>query len=101
MAKDSRHEIEDLDEELQIITMVDDETGEEVEFVVIDSRQKGDNKYLLVVESEYADDDEAEAAILKVTEETDVDVICSYIESDEEFEEAASLFDGEDYEVEY
>ena len=90
-----------LDEELEIITMVDDETEEEIEFVVIDRKQMNDTEYILVVESKNVDDDEAEAAILKVVSETDNDITYSIIEDDDEFNAAAALFESDDYDVEY
>lgn len=90
-----------LDEELEIITMVDDETEEEIEFVVIDRKQMNGTEYILVVESKNVDDDEAEAAILKVVSETDNDITYSIIEDDDEFNAAAALFESDDYDVEY
>ena len=93
--------IEDLDEEMEIITMIDDETEEEIEFVVIDRKKMNDTEYILVIESKDIDDDEAEAAILKVVSESEDDITYAVIEDDEEFEAAAGLFASEDYEVEY
>ena len=90
-----------MDEELEIITMIDDETGEEIEYVVIDRKQMNGTEYILVVESENANEDEAEAAILKVVNETDSDIIYSIIEDDDEFNAAASIFESDDYDVEY
>ena len=107
--------IEDLDEEMEVITMVDDETGEEwsgtyqkldetgeeIEFVVVDRKEHNGAEYILVVESKDIDDDEAEAAILKVVNESEEDITYSVIEDDDEFEAAAGLFESDDYDVEY
>ena len=60
-----------------------------------------DTEYILVIESKDIDDDEAEAAILKVVSESEDDITYAVIEYDEEFEAAAGLFESEDYEVEY
>ena len=40
MSMNLGNNIEDLDEEMEIITMIDDETEEEIEFVVIDRKKK-------------------------------------------------------------
>ena len=93
--------IEDLDEEMEVITMIDDETGEEIEFVVVDRKGLTGAEYILVVESSDIDDDEAEAAILKVVNESEEDITYSVIEDDDEFEAAAGLFESDDYDVEY
>ena len=93
--------IEDLDEEMEVITMVDDETGEEIEFVVVDRKEHNGAEYILVVESKDIYDDEAEAAILKVVNESEEDITYSVIEDDDEFEAAAGLFESDDYDVEY
>ena len=101
MSDEFGNNIEDLDEEMEIITMIDDETEEEIEFVVIDRKKMNDTEYILVIESKDIDDDEAEAAILKVVSESEDDITYAVIEDDEKFEAAAGLFEGEDYEVEY
>ena len=90
-----------IEDEMEIITMIDDETEEEIEFVVIDRKKMNDTEYILVIESKDIDDDEAEAAILKVVSESEDDITYAVIEDDEEFEAAAGLFESEDYEVEY
>ena len=90
-----------LDEELEVITMIDDETEEEIEFVIIDRKQMNGTEYILVVESKNADDDEADASILKVSSETNDDITYSVIEDDDEFNAAVALFESDDYDVEY
>ncbi len=90
-----------LDEELEVITMIDDETEEEIEFVIIDRKQMNGTEYILVVESKNADDDEADASILKVASETNDDITYSVIEDDDEFNAAVALFESDDYDVEY
>ena len=101
MSDEFDNNIEDLDEEMEVITMIDDETEEEIEFVVIDRKTMKNTEYILVIESADIDDDEAEAAILKVVSESDDDITYSVIEDDKEFEAAAGLFESDDYDVEY
>jgi len=91
----------DMDEEMSVITMTDDETGEEIEFVVIDRKNYKGTEYILVIESKNIDDDEAEAAILKVVGESEEDITYSVINDDAEFDAIAGLFNSDDYEVEY
>ena len=98
---DEFKEMDEMDDEMEVITMIDDETEEEIEFVVIDRKTLKDTEYLLVVESCNIDDDEAEAAVLKVVSESDEDITYSVIEDDDEFEAAAALFESDEYDVEY
>lgn len=98
---DEFNNIEDLDEAMEIITMIDDETEEEIEFVVIDRKTLDGTEYLLVIESCDIDNDETEAAVLKVVSESEEDITYSVIDDDAEFEAAAALFESEDYDVEY
>ena len=92
--------IDDLDEELEIITVTDDEIGEEIEFVVVDMKIYNEVQYMLVIESQNIDDDEAEAAILKVVNESGDEVTYGFIEDDEEFDKVAALFESDEYDVE-
>ena len=39
------------DDDMEVVTMIDDETGEEVEFVVIDRREMNGMEYILVIDS--------------------------------------------------
>ena len=86
---------------MEVINMIYDVTEEEIEFVVIDRKELNGTEYLLVIESAYIDDDEAEAAILKVVNETEQDITYSVIDDDDEFDAAAALFESDDYDVEY
>ncbi len=98
---DEFDKVDDMEEEMSVITMTDDETGEEIEFVVIDRKNYKGTEYILVIESKNIDDDEAEAAILKVVGESEEEITYSVIDDDEEFETVAELFDSEEYDVEY
>ena len=94
-------ERDDMDEEVPVITMVDDETGEETECVVIDRISNNGAEYMLVIESHYIDDDEADAKILKVVGETEDDITYSVVDDGEEFEAVAALFGNDEYDVEF
>ena len=100
MAEDFE-KMDGLDEEMEVITMIDDETNEEIEFVVIDRKAIDKTEYILVIESCNIEDDEAEAAILKVVNETEDDIVYAIIEDDAEFDAAAALFESDEYDVEY
>lgn len=86
--------------EFETVTMTTEE-GEEVEFSIIDNVACGGERYLLVVETEFMDDDETEALILKETSINTDDVTYELVEDDAEFDRVADLFQqkGEDYEV--
>ena len=94
-------ERDDMDEEVPVITMVDDETGEETECVVIDRISNNGAEYMLVIESQYIDDDEADAKILKVVGETEDDITYSVVDDGEEFEAVAAPFGNDEYDVEF
>ncbi len=94
--------MEDLkDDEFEIITMTDDETGENIDFAVIDYTVFGGNEYVLVVEAEFIDDEESEAAILKKVVENGQEFY-ALVEDDKEFDAVADLFsiEGEEYDIE-
>lgn len=56
---------------------------------------------MLVIESQYIDDDEADAKILKVVGETEDDITYSVVDDGEEFEAVAALFGNDEYDVEF
>ena len=94
--------MEDLrEDEFEIITVTDDETGEDIDFAIIDSIIFGGNEYVLVVEAEFIDDEESEAAILKKCVK-DGEEFYALVEDDTEFDAVADLFDaeGEEYDIE-
>ena len=94
--------MEDLrEDEFEIITVTDDETGEDIDFAIIDSITFGGNEYVLVVEAEFIDDEESEAAILKKCVK-DGEQFYALVEDDTEFDAVADLFEaeGEEYDIE-
>jgi len=92
---------EDDFEEFETI-MLTDEDGEEVEFAVIDAVEAEGQSYILVLEAELLDDENAEAMILKKTAEDGEDVNYELIEDDAEFDKVAELFQNanDEYDVE-
>lgn len=86
--------------EFETVVMTD-EDGVEVEFSIIDHVSNGTGRYLLVVETELLDDEEAEALLLKEVSIDAEDITYEMIEDDAEFDRVAELFaqKGEDYEV--
>lgn len=93
---------DDLEDEFETVIMKDDDTGEDIEFVIIDFVEEGTIRYLLVIESELIDDDEAEAILLKQTDDDNEELIYSLVEDDEEFDRIAVLFQQKsgEYDVE-
>ncbi len=92
---------DEFEEEFETI-MLTDENGDEVEFAVIDALELDGNSYILVLEAEFIDDEEASAMILKKTEEEGDEVSYELIEDDEEFDKVAEAFQNgnDDYDVE-
>lgn len=89
------------EEEFETIVMTDDD-GNETEFSIIDFVEHNNTRYLLVIESEYMDDENAEATILKeISTDNDI-VVYKSLDSEEEFDIVASLLQekSEEYDVE-
>lgn len=88
-------------EEFETI-MLTDEEGEEVEFAVIDAVESEGQSYILVLEADLLDDENAEAMILKKTAEDGEEVNYELIEDDAEFDKVAELFQNanDEYDVE-
>lgn len=82
---------EDLENEFEIVSM-EDENGNEIEFVIIDNVMSERNRYLLVMESSLMDEEEADAIILKEIAIGADDVTYEWVEEDEEFERISALF---------
>jgi putative Holliday junction resolvase len=97
--KKGEHAMEQFDED--IITMLGD-NGEEQRYVVMDEKEYNGSKYLLVVEEDARDDDDAEASIIKAVDFDSEDEIYEFLEDDDEFNTVAELFqENEDYDIEF
>lgn len=67
------------------------ETGEEIQFFIIEETRVNNTNYLLVTESE--EDDEAEAYILKdISGEESEDAIYEIVEDDDELAAVSKIF---------
>lgn len=81
--------------EADIITLTDDETGENTDYMVVDGVEHNDNLYLALVEAEHADDDECEFIILKcITGEDQTDDTLVTIDDEDEFNTVLKLFEA-------
>ncbi|WP_341877416.1 DUF1292 domain-containing protein [Defluviitalea saccharophila] len=84
------------------IFLTDDETGEEVEFEIIDAVEEDGERYILVVPVE-EEGDEDEALILKDISENDDEAVYQLIDDEEELVRAAQYFiDADnDYDIDF
>jgi len=84
------------------IFLTDDETGEEVEFEIIDAVEEDGARYILVVPVE-EEGDEDEALILKDISENDDEAVYQLIDDEEELVRAAQYFiDADnDYDIDF
>ncbi len=105
VANDEKNDFDDFDDlddyTPEIITLTD-EDGEQVNFIIIDSAEHNGVEYLLVVDEEFADDDDADALILKNVGEQDDEVVYEFIENDDEFNLIVKLFEqkSDEYDIE-
>ena len=82
-------------EEINRITFIDEETGEEILFEIIDEVVLEGVKYLLVV------DEDDISTILKQLGETEEDIEYTLVEDEDEFKKAATEFmASEEYDIE-
>jgi len=91
-------------EDYPIINMEDDETGEKIEFIVMDSINVDGKNYFLVVESENLYDDNVEALLLRQESSLDEDEITYTItEDDIEFKKVINLLNesNDDYDIQF
>ena len=73
------------------IKFFDNETGEELEFFVIEETRINNMNYLLVTDSE--EDEEADAYILKdLSKESDAEAIYEFVDDDDEIEFVGNIF---------
>ncbi|MBQ8495873.1 MAG: DUF1292 domain-containing protein [Clostridia bacterium] len=77
--------------ETEIVTLVDDETGKEVEFEVIATLEFQGNVYYALLPLE--DNEKEEYVILKLEKDENGEDVLSTIDDDEEFDLVADAFD--------
>ncbi|MEG0014708.1 MAG: DUF1292 domain-containing protein [Cellulosilyticaceae bacterium] len=81
--------------ETEKILFVDETTGEEIEFEVIDELLVDEKRYLLVV------DEDDEATILKEISEADDTIEYALVEDENEFQRVTLLFmESDEYDIE-
>ncbi len=61
-----------------------DETNEEVTFCILANTQYNDMAYVLVIDDQDVDSDDADVYILKATEVDDIDVYYDIVDDDDE-----------------
>lgn len=89
--------------ECSTIIMKDEETGEDIELIIIDYVEFNNQNYFLVTEAESFDsDDDFEALILKESQESGEDSIYSIVEDDNELKQIIKLFEEstDEYDIE-
>ncbi len=92
---------DDFDDDAVDTIIMTDENGEDIEFVIVDQVTMDGTNYILVVESEFVDDVDSEAEILKEVSQEGEESIYEVIEDDEEFAKVAELFaENDDYDIE-
>ena len=77
------------DEQAPVFTLTDEETGEELDFILLAHAEIDGNLYYALEPA--ADNEAEEYVILKVFEDGD-DIVLESIEDDEEFEKAEDYF---------
>lgn len=88
MADNEKNFNEELDEEIPVLTLTDEETGEEKDFELVAQATIDEKLYYALIPVE---DDGDEYVILRVTEDGD-DIILDSIEDDDEFEKVEDYF---------
>lgn len=98
---ENENELFDEDsEEFEVLTFSDEETGEDIDFVIIDTAQTEDCAYLLVIAAEDFEDDEPVASIVKEFKDSDGEMVYEMVEDEEEFNKASELFkDNDDFDI--
>jgi hypothetical protein len=71
------------------ITFIDDETGENVDFIVEEEIKLNNNKYLFVTE---VDDEESFLILKDTSKEEDIESIYKIVENEEELSEVLEKF---------
>ncbi len=72
-----------------IITLIDEETGEKKEFEVVATLKINDTEYAILLPT---DEDTDEGLVFKVVKENGEEIL-QYVDNDEEIEEVAKAYD--------
>ena len=96
--------VDDLinDDETYDVLVMTDENGNDVQYFVVDGIEVDGTNYILVVDSEqYNDDDaETEAFLLKETNADGEDALYEFVEDDNEYQKVVVLLQDNDTEYE-
>ncbi|MDR1532688.1 MAG: DUF1292 domain-containing protein [Clostridiales bacterium] len=86
---------DEYDDDVEIITMRDD-NGEEEDYAVIDCATDGDVNYVLLTRADdlFGEKTEVEAVIVKEIRSEGDDIVYESINDDAEFSRILALFDG-------
>lgn len=97
---DNLFDDEDLKDDVDIIVLIDEDTGLDVEFAVFDSIKHNGQTYILAVEVELMDEEEPDACILKQVGDGD-DLNYVLVDDGDEFDAVSELFseNGEEYDI--
>ena len=91
-----------MEEKDNVLTLTDEE-GNEVDFVVVNAVEYNGKTYVMLVEADRIEDDEAEALLLRVDDSGDEDVLVT-VDDEEEFNAVSAEFErsyeeGDEYEL--
>lgn len=91
-----------MEEKENVLTLTDEE-GNEVDFVVVNAVEYEGKTYLMLVEADKLEDDEAEALMLRVEDDGDEDVLVT-VDDEDEFNAVSAEFEksyeeGDEYEL--
>jgi len=92
---------DEFEDEFETVVMTGDE-GDTISFSIIDNVVYNGQRYLLVIETEYMDDEESAATVLKEVGMDAENVTYALVEDDAEFDRVAELFAENDgaYDIE-
>ena len=85
-----------MEERDDLITLTDEE-GNEVDFIVVDGAEYNGKSYLMMVEADQEENENAEAFLLRVDEEGDEEILVT-VDDEEEFNAVAKIFEEQEEE---
>lgn len=91
-----------MEEKDNVLTLTDEE-GNEVDFVVVNAVEYNGKTYVMLVEADKLEDDEAEALMLRVEDNGEEDILVT-VDDEEEFNAVSAEFErsyeeGDEYEL--
>ncbi|MBO5248033.1 MAG: DUF1292 domain-containing protein [Clostridia bacterium] len=91
-----------MEEKDNVLTLTDEE-GNEVDFVVVNAVEYNGKTYVMLVEADKVEDDEAEALMLRVEDNGEEDILVT-VDDEDEFEAVSAEFEksyeeGDEYEL--